>query len=111
MRSTTRRVKGTLVSTQRSFGLIEVEGRGEDRQLTLSAVNAKGDELWRKVIRAKELTIPRGSLAPTLDQHAQRLALLSLAQRSPSSISLSLLFHTRFAGGLSFLRHLHHMPE
>ena len=45
----TLRVPGTLVQ-ERNFGLIEVSGSLEKRQLTMKVINADGKEMWEKII-------------------------------------------------------------
>ncbi len=52
------RVAGTWVTDRRSFGLLEVTGPPEDRVLTLRAIDAKGTELWKHEIHARELEPP-----------------------------------------------------
>ncbi len=53
------RVPGTLIADQRSFGMVSVIGRGEERQIQLSALNEGGQVLWTRSIKASELKIPK----------------------------------------------------
>lgn len=48
------RVPGSLY-TERNFGMVEVSGPPEDRQLILKRYNVQGQENWRFVLRASEL--------------------------------------------------------
>jgi len=50
------RVDGTLVE-QRNFGTLTVQGPREDRVLTLRTFASDGSLLWKRSIRAEELTI------------------------------------------------------
>lgn len=53
------RVPGTLVTSARNFGLLEVAGKTGERTLTLRTLDATGKELWRHEIRQGELRFPK----------------------------------------------------
>ena len=53
------RVEGTLVTGQRNFGTMTVEGKRTDRVMTLRTYSTTGDLLWEHQIRANELRPPR----------------------------------------------------
>lgn len=48
------RVPGSLYA-ERNFGMVEISGPPEDRQLILKRYNVQGQENWRFVLRASEL--------------------------------------------------------
>ena len=48
------REEGTDVR-EKNFGVVNVEGEPENRKLKITIFNAKGDSLWTKQIKAKEL--------------------------------------------------------
>ncbi len=52
------RVEGTLVA-ERNFGLIKVSGQGKGRFMELSTINTQGKLLWKHIIKASELKIPK----------------------------------------------------
>ena len=52
------RVEGTLV-VERNFGLIKVGGQGKARFIEFSTVNAQGKLLWKHLIKASDLKIPK----------------------------------------------------
>ena len=54
------RVDGTLVA-ERNFGLIKVSGQGKGRFMELSTVNTQGKLLWKYIIRAADLKIPKNT--------------------------------------------------
>ena len=54
------RVEGTLV-VERNFGLIKVGGRGKARFMEFSTVNTQGKLLWKHLIKASDLKIPKNS--------------------------------------------------
>ncbi|MDX2189822.1 MAG: alkaline phosphatase D family protein [Bacteroidota bacterium] len=49
------RVEGSLLCNQRNFGMIEVSGNKEERQLRLVLYDVTGNEKFSKVIKAKDL--------------------------------------------------------
>jgi len=53
------RVPGTLIHSRRSFGMIRVEGPGDDRVMTLEARDSGGELVWRHKIRAQDLKVPK----------------------------------------------------
>jgi len=48
------REEGTAVR-EKNFGTIKVEGSLENRKLTITVFNSKGEKLWDREIKAKEL--------------------------------------------------------
>ncbi len=53
------RVDGTLVTGQRNFGTMTVEGERTDRMMTLRTYSTTGGLLWEHQIRANDLRRPR----------------------------------------------------
>jgi alkaline phosphatase D len=53
------RVPGTFVTNTRNFGMLETSGPWQDRQLTMTAHDKTGKELWKHVIREKDLKAPK----------------------------------------------------
>jgi len=53
---TPNRVEGTLVE-ERNFGTVTVSGPRKDRVLTLRTFDAEGELLWKRTIRAQDLTL------------------------------------------------------
>lgn len=53
------RVAGTLVNSERNFGLIAVSGPRKQRQLTLSCFDARGQLLWQHILERSQLRYAR----------------------------------------------------